>query len=95
MITTVVSVNLKNVICHESVSTSTRTVVIIKKISTNVNEATIRRRKEIRWPINAFIIRNKVFGIADATLRSEVKPACIGVTSVELLVTSRNLYIQY
>lgn len=96
IITTDVSVNLKNVSCHESVSTSTRTVVTIKKISTKIMEPTIRSRSENRCPMNAFMIRNSVFGIADATLRSDVKPACIGVrTSVELFVVSRNLYIQY
>lgn len=96
IITTDVSVNLKNVSCHESVSTSTRTVVTIKKISTKIMEPTIRSRSENRCPMNAFMIRNSVFGIADATLRSDVKAACIGVrTSVELFVVSRNLYIQY
>lgn len=37
-----------------------------------------------------------VLGTAEATDKSDVNPACIGVkTSVSLAVTFRNLYIQY
>lgn len=50
----------------------------------------------ILCPIKAFKIKNIVLGTAEATDKSDVKPACIGVkTSVSLDVTFRNLYIQY
>lgn len=41
-------------------------------------------------------MRNSVFGTDAEKLRSDVNVACVGVMSVvELLVTLRNLYIQY
>lgn len=94
--TTDVSVNMKNSFCHVSVFTSTNAVVTIKNMNTNVSEPTIRYFNGILWPTKAFRIRNSVLGTAADTLKSDVNPAWIGVrSSVEFVVTLRNLYSQY
>lgn len=94
--TTETMVMSKNVSCHWSVFTLIRTVLHAKNIKITTNEPTIRKCNRNLWPNIAFKIRNIVLGIDAEKLKSDVNVACIGVISVlELLVTLRNLYIQY
>lgn len=97
IMTTSIRVIVKNSFCILSVFTSTKIVMIANSTEINIIEPTIRKLIEILCPMNAFNIKNTVFGNADAKLRSEVNVVCIGVRgmSVALVVVFRNLNIQY